>query len=167
MPKKVTTKLAKAETAPEIDEAELKSVNGKKEKYFEAVGRRKESIARIRLYTKKSTDVIPEDKILAFVNNKNYEEYFKNPALRTIVEEPLNKLKSTNRFKFTSVVRGGGMAGQAQAISHGLSRALVLFDQNFKKKLKKSGFLTRDSRVKERRKYGLKKARRAPQWSKR
>ena len=79
----------------------------------------------------------------------------------------LKKLKSTNRFKVTVVVHGGGKSGQAGAIKHGIARTLVDFDQNFRKKLKKSGYLTRDPRAKERRKYGLKKARKAPRWAKR
>lgn len=139
----------------------------KEEKYFRAIGRRKEAVAIIRLFTKKSSDSNLEEKALIRVNNKDYSEYFTDPNLQAIVESPLKKLKSLNRFKATVLVRGGGIAGQADAIKHGLSRALVLFDLNFRKKLKKSGFLTRDSRVKERRKYGLKKARKAPQWQKR
>jgi small subunit ribosomal protein S9 len=79
----------------------------------------------------------------------------------------LRKLKSLNRFKATVKVSGGGIHGQADAVKTGLSRALVLFDANFSKKLRKAGYLTRDSREKERRKYGLKKARKAPQWAKR
>lgn len=139
----------------------------KKEKYFESVGRRKQSVARVRLYTKKATDDIPEEKGLIIVNEKNYYDYFKYPKTRSIVETPLKKIKSLGRFKATIRVSGGGIVGQAEAIKLGLARALVLFDLNFKKKLKKSGLLTRDARVKERKKYGLKKARRAPQWSKR
>lgn len=139
----------------------------KEEKYFRAIGRRKEAVAIIRLFTKKSSDSNLEEKALIRVNNKDYSEYFTDPNLQAIIESPLKKLKSLNRFKATVLVRGGGIAGQADAIKHGLSRALVLFDLNFRKKLKKSGFLTRDSRVKERRKYGLKKARKAPQWQKR
>lgn len=141
--------------------------NGKKEKYFQAVGRRKESVAIIRLFTKKSTDVVDGDSALVRVNDKDYRSYFSDKTLQSIVESPLRKLKSVNRFKATVKVNGGGLSGQADAIKHGLSRALVLFDLNFRKKLKKSGFLTRDSRIKERRKYGLKKARKAPAWSKR
>ena len=139
----------------------------KQEKYFQAVGRRKESIAIVRLFTKKSTDLIEGDYALIRVNDKDYRDYFTDKNLQLIVESPLRKLKSSNRFKATVKVSGGGMSGQADAIKHGLSRTLVLFDLNFRKKLKKSGFLTRDSRVKERRKYGLKKARKAPAWSKR
>lgn len=137
------------------------------EKYYEAMGRRKESIARIRLYTKKAIDVTEEDRALVTVNNKNYREYFSDANLWSTVEAPLKKLKSINRFKISAVVRGGGKSGQADAIKHGIARTLVLFDQNFRKKLKKSGYLTRDPRAKERRKYGLKKARKAPRWAKR
>ena len=138
------------------------------EKYYESVGRRKESTARVRVYTKKSTDVKAlEDKALIEVNGKPYYEYFKAIPLQNIVEAPLRKLKSLNRFKATVRSSGGGIHGQADAIKNGLSRALVLFDSNFSKKLRKAGYLTRDARAKERRKYGLKKARKAPQWAKR
>lgn len=140
---------------------------GGKEKYYEARGGRKESIARVRLYTKKATDVISEDKALITVNGKDYREYFTEASLWEVVESALKKLKSINRFKISAVVRGGGKSGQADAIRHGIARTLVMFDQNFRKKLKKSGYLTRDPRAKERRKYGLKKARKAPRWAKR
>lgn len=160
----------------EIEPVELEGVvdietgdekGSKKEKYYQTVGRRKESVAIIRLYTKKSTDNIEGDHALVKIGDKDYREYFTDKTLQYIVESPLRKLKSLNRFKVTVWVRGGGLSGQADAIKHGISRALVLFDLNFRKKLKKSGFLTRDSRIKERRKYGLKKARKAPAWSKR
>ena len=139
----------------------------KKEKYFQAVGRRKESVAIVRLYTKKSTDTLEGDHALVQVNDKDYREYFSDANLQGVVESALRKLKSLNRFKATVKVGGGGMSGQAGAIKHGLARTLILFDLNFRKKLKKSGFLTRDSRIKERRKYGHKKARKSGQWSKR
>jgi len=87
--------------------------------------------------------------------------------LQQIIELPFTKLKSENRFNGTVKVSGGGIAGQAEAVRHGVSRALILFDVNFRKKLKKAGYLKRDPREKERRKFGLKKARKAPQWSKR
>lgn len=149
---------------PAFEETETK---GGPEKYYETVGRRKESIARVRLFTKKSSDSADEESALMTVNNKNYRDYFQDVNLQHIVESPLRKLKSLNRFKATVLVRGGGIAGQAGAIKHGVSRALELFDANFRKKLKKSGFLIRDPRAKERRKYGLKKARKSPQWNKR
>lgn len=139
----------------------------KPEKYYQAIGRRKESGAIVRLFTKKSTDVIDGDYALIMVNGKDYRDYFTDKNLQAIVESPLRKLKSTNRFKATVKVSGGGMSGQADAIKHGLARTLVTFDQNFRKKLKKAGYLTRDPRAKERRKYGLKKARKSPQWQKR
>ncbi|KKT28703.1 MAG: 30S ribosomal protein S9 [Candidatus Yanofskybacteria bacterium GW2011_GWA1_44_21] len=137
------------------------------EKFYQAVGRRKNSIARIRLFTKKSTDQVKSDQALITVNDKNYSDYFTDSNLKLVVESALRKLKSLNRFKATVVVSGGGLSGQAESIRHGMARALILFDVNFKKKLKKAGFLTRDPRVKERRKYGKKKARKSPQWSKR
>jgi small subunit ribosomal protein S9 len=156
----------------DVDSAKEKTVEKREkaglEKYYEAVGRRKEAIARVRLYTKKSTDVQTlENKALITVEGKPYYEYFRDPRLQYIVESPLRKLKSLNRFKATVKLYGGGIRGQADAIKLGLSRALVLFDPNFSKKLRKAGYLTRDARVKERRKYGLKKARKAPQWAKR
>lgn len=154
---------------PEFLELEIKAEKtAGPEKYYESIGRRKEAQARVRVYTKKSTDnQVSEDKAIVIVNGKPYQEYFRTSELQSIVEAPLKKLKSLNRFKATVKVRGGGVHGQADAIKFGLSRALVLFDQNFSKKLRKSGYLTRDARVKERRKYGLKKARKAPQWAKR
>ncbi|MDP2647670.1 MAG: 30S ribosomal protein S9 [Candidatus Yanofskybacteria bacterium] len=138
------------------------------EKYFEAIGRRKSSIARVRLYTKKSTDITRENGALMTINGKEYADYLLDTNLVSRVEAPLKKLKSLNRFKATVIVHGGGVAGQADAIRHGIARTLEKFDTNFRKKLKKSGFLTRDAREKERRKYGKKrKARKSPQWSKR
>lgn len=137
------------------------------ERYFEAVGRRKKATARVRLYTKKSSDKSTGDKAVIIINEKPHTKYFDTPSLIEKVELPFRKLKSLNRFKATVRVKGGGISGQADAIRHGLARALIIFDSNFLKKMKKMGFLTRDSRVKERKKYGLKKARKAPQWSKR
>src|SRR3989344_4008777 len=158
--------------------SETSKVTGK-EKYYQAVGRRKESIARVRLYTKKAFDLpVPdgtgkqagtpsEEKALIIVNGKDYRDYFTDANLWNVVESPLRKLKSVNRFKATVVVRGGGKSGQADAIKHGLARTLVEFDGNFRKKLKKAGYLTRDLRAKERRKYGLKKARKEQRWANR
>lgn len=137
------------------------------EKYYETIGRRKEAVARVRLYTRKLSDKTSGDNALILVNGKKHTDYFKVPLLRQTVEAPLFKLKSVGRFKATVKTSGGGVSGQAEAIRHGLARALVLFDQNFGKKMRKAGYLTRDPREKERRKYGLKKARKAPQWSKR
>lgn len=138
-----------------------------KEKYYEAVGRHKDATARIRLFTRKATDIMSEDHGLIVVNQKSHLDYFPGTELQALVENPLRKLKSLTRFKASALVKGGGVTGQAKAIHLGIARALVVFDQNYRKKLKKAGYLTRDPREKERRKYGLKKARRAPQWSKR
>lgn len=128
-------------------------------RYFEAVGRRKTAIARVRIFTRGRKDII--------VNDKKYEEYFQTEELQRIVSEALIKMKSTDRFKVTAIVKGGGINAQAEAVRHGISRALVEFNPDYKKRLRKAGFLTRDPREKERKKCGLKRARRAPQWSKR
>jgi small subunit ribosomal protein S9 len=133
--------------------------------YFEGIGRRKRAIARVRLFTCGPDQSIETGNFS--VNNKNYKEYFPTITLQKMAEDPFVKLKSINRFTGTVKVTGGGINSQAEAIRHGASRALILFDVNFRKKLKKSGFLKRDPREVERKKFGLKKARRAPQWSKR
>ena len=169
-------KVTKAPIKPEVlsvdessPEVEAENIAGP-EKYYESVGRRKESIARVRLFTKKASDsqqAESSELAILTINGKNYLDYFKDVRLQHLIESPLKKLKSLNRFKATVKVSGGGISGQAGATQHGLSRALELFDSNFRKKIKKSGFLARDPRAKERRKYGLKKARKAGQWSKR
>lgn len=134
-------------------------------KYFEVVGRRKSAVARVRLFTSNPSESTKEGNLI--INNKAYKKFFPILELQKIIEAPLTRLKSLNRFKVTVKVKGGGIKGQAEAVCHGISRALILFDSNFRKKLKKAGYLTRDPRKKERKKYGLKKARRAPQWRKR
>jgi small subunit ribosomal protein S9 len=136
----------------------------KPKRYFEAVGRRKTSTARVRLFTARPLEEY-EGRII--VNDKSYKQYFPTPELWQIVEASLNKLRSLNRFEVSAKVKGGGMNSQAEAIRHGLARTLILFNRDFQKKLKRAGYLKRDPRMKERRKYGLKKARRAPQWAKR
>jgi len=132
--------------------------------YFEAVGRRKRSTARVRLFTCRPFE---GEKAKITINGKPYDDFFTTYDLRQIAASPLVKMKSVNRFEATIKVMGGGIRGQADAIRHGLSRALVKFNPDFSKKLKRSGFLTRDSRRKERKKPGLKKARKASQWKKR
>ncbi|MFH1612008.1 MAG: 30S ribosomal protein S9 [bacterium] len=136
----------------------------KSKRYFEAVGRRKKATARVRLYT-----CAPFEGEIGrvTVNGKKYTDLFPSANLQKVVIEPLLKMKSLNRFEATVKVSGGGILGQAEAIRHGLSRALVEFNPEFSKKLKRAGYLRRDPRRKERKKPGLKKARRAPQWSKR
>jgi small subunit ribosomal protein S9 len=131
----------------------------KESKYFEAVGRRKTSIARVRLFSGLQPSFL--------VNDKKMELYFPSKELQEIIEEPIKKLKGLGKFKISAKIKGGGIHSQAEALRHGISRALVKFNPDFRKPLKKSGFLKRDQRAKERRKFGLKKARKAPQWSKR
>ncbi len=109
---------------------------GAKEKYFEAIGRRKTAVARVRLMTRKSGDKLTEDTALMTVNDKDYADYFLDKNLILRIEQPLRRLKSLQRFKVTVKVNGGGISGQADAVRHGISRALELFDANFRKKLK-------------------------------
>ncbi len=130
----------------------------KNDRYYEAVGRRKSATARVRIFTKGEGIII---------NNKESKDYFALEELDELIQSPLKKMKSLDRFKVTVKVKGGGIRGQAEAVRHALSRALVVFNADFKKRLKRAGFLKRDPRVKERKKYGLKKARKAPRWSKR
>lgn len=133
--------------------------NTAKVKYIEAIGRRKTAVARVRLF--------PSTKNSVSINGRELADYFKTEELRMIADEAISKLKLPSKFKITALIKGGGTSGQAEALRHGISRALIVFDLELRKKLKKSGFLKRDSRAKERRKFGLKKARKAPQWSKR
>lgn len=133
-------------------------------KYYEAVGRRKRATARVRLFTCRPFE---SQKARILVNQKSYTDFFPTLQLQEIVASPLQKMKSIDRFKITVKVKGGGIRGQAEAIRHGLTRTLVKFNPDFSKKLKRAGFLRRDPREKERKKPGLKKARRAPQWRKR
>jgi small subunit ribosomal protein S9 len=123
-----------------------------------STGRRKESIAKV--WVSDGTGNIS-------INKKNIEDYFKDKALRMIINQPLDVAKKSDSVDLKITVLGGGLSGQAGAIKHGLSRALTLIDPNTKDPLKKNGFLTRDSRIVERKKYGRKKARRSFQFSKR
>ena len=125
---------------------------------YMGTGRRKKSLARVRL-------VPGNGKVL--INNREIENYFGLETLRMIVNQPLVLTATKDRFDVLVNVHGGGFTGQAGAIRHGITRALIKADENLKPELKKAGFVTRDPRMKERKKYGLKKARRAPQFSKR
>lgn len=127
-------------------------------RYFEATGRRKTAIARVRLL--KGHGGIT-------VNERSISNYFPLERFRSVIMAPFEKLKLGEKFDISVHVAGGGIAAQADAIRHGISRALVVFDPELKKRLRHLGFLTRDPRMVERKKYGLKKARRAPQWAKR
>ena len=125
---------------------------------FYGTGRRKKSVARVRL-------VPGEGKVV--INNRDSETYFGLETLRVIVNQPLVLTGTKDKFDVLVNVHGGGYTGQAGAIRHGISRALLKADESLRPELKKAGFLTRDPRMKERKKYGLKKARRASQFSKR
>jgi small subunit ribosomal protein S9 len=129
------------------------------EKFWQAIGRRKTSVAQVKIFESK-------EKVF-LVNEKPLETYFPLFEMQKIVKSPLELVKCENKFKILAKVQGGGVNSQAEAIRHAISRALVLYNPNFRKKLKKAGFLKRDQRVKERKKPGLKRARRAPQWQKR
>lgn len=126
--------------------------------YFYGTGRRKNSVARVRVYngTGKVT-----------INDRDIDDYFGLETLKLIVRQPLAVAGAEGKFDIVVRVAGGGVSGQAGAIRHGLSRALLVYDESLRGELKKAGFLTRDPRMKERKKYGLKAARRAPQFSKR
>lgn len=125
---------------------------------FYGTGRRKNAVARVYL-------VPGEGKVV--VNNKEVLNYFGRKTLDMVVRQPLELTNATGRFDVIAKVVGGGVSGQAGAVRHGIARALIQADPNLRPVLKRAGFLTRDPRMKERRKYGLKKARRAPQFSKR
>ncbi len=126
--------------------------------YFYGTGRRKNSVARVRVYN--GTGKIT-------INDRDIDDYFGLETLKLIVRQPLAVAGVEGQFDIVVRVAGGGVSGQAGAIRHGLSRALLVYDENLRGELKKAGFLTRDPRMKERKKYGLKAARRAPQFSKR
>ena len=129
-----------------------------KEKYYYGTGRRKHSVARVRVYN--GTGKIT-------INGRDIDDYFGLETLKLIVRQPMTLTDTLGKFDIVCTVAGGGVTGQAGAIRHGLSRALLLFNPELRATLKAAGMLTRDPRMKERKKYGLKAARRAPQFSKR
>ena len=129
-----------------------------KQPYFYGTGRRKSSVARVRVYVGSGNVTI---------NGRNIDDYFGLETLKLLVRQPLTLTETADKFDIVCTVAGGGVTGQAGAIRHGLSRALLQYDAELRPVLKKAGFLTRDPRMKERKKYGLKAARRAPQFSKR
>ena len=126
--------------------------------YFYGTGRRKKSVARVRLYP--GTGVIT-------INGRDVDEYFGLETLKLIITQPLDVTENIGKFDIVANVNGGGISGQAGAIRHGIARALLTVDETYRGALKAAGLLTRDPRMKERKKYGLKAARRAPQFSKR
>ena len=126
--------------------------------YFYGTGRRKKSIARVRVYPGSGAITI---------NGRDIDDYFGLDTLKLVINQPFGVTETEGKFDIVANVKGGGMSGQAGAIRHGLARALLTVDESYRPALKKAGFLTRDPRMKERKKYGLKAARRAPQFSKR
>jgi len=146
---KKTTKKAK----PEIAKA-TKTIH-----FFEAIGRRKTAVARVRLRAENPKEFL--------VNGKPLDKYFPASELQQIASSALEKMDCLDKFGVTAMVKGGGIHAQAEALRHGTARALTEFNPEFHTRLKKVGFLTRDSRMRERKKFGLKRARRAPQWTKR
>ena len=130
-----------------------------KEVYVEGIGRRKRAIARVR--------VVPAKKNTFVINEKSLDEYFKTDDLKNVAQEALTKVEGVGTYSVSVKIVGGGTASQAESLRLGLSRALVEIDPELRKGLKKEGFLKRDPRIIERKKFGLKKARKSPQWSKR
>ena len=127
--------------------------------YHYGTGKRKTAIARVRLY--------PDDPGPVIINGKPIDEYFNWEPWQVTIHEPFRVTDTGNRFRVVAKVTGGGVNAQAQAIRHGIARALVVFDPSLKPILRRHGLITRDSRIKESKKYGLKRARRAPQYTKR
>lgn len=154
--KKTTVKKS---TVKKATSTAKKALSKKEKGYYEAVGRRKTAIARVRLYHDKSNKIT--------VNDQDYKKYFPTEELRVTSNAPLRKTKLVEEFGVTVRVKGGGSTGQAEAMRHGIARALVAYDETLRLRVKKSGYLKRDPREKERKKPGLKGARKAPQWSKR
>jgi len=130
-----------------------------KKPYLYGTGRRKSSVARVHLFVSGTGTIT--------INGRDIDDYFGLETLKYIVRQPLSTTNMTDKVDIAATVKGGGVTGQAGAIRHGISRALLLVDESYRPMLKDAGFLTRDSRMKERKKYGLKAARRAPQFSKR
>lgn len=145
---------------------ENKKEKKESEKYFQGLGRRKKSTARIRLFvSSKKTEKPSEPEIT--VNGKSHKVYFSLAELRELILAPIKTVSNEDVSRISVLVRGGGIRGQAESIQLGISRALVMLKEENKKTLKDLGYLTRDARKVERKKAGLKKARRAPQFSKR
>ncbi len=142
-----------------VEARAAQQVQQTKERYFHGVGRRKTSVARVRLYPGSGRIII---------NNRPVEQYFGGRELyRVMITEPLRLTNLLDRFEVRARVVGGGLSGQAGAVRHGIARALVRFNEELKPVLRRAGLLTRDPRVKERKKPGLKRARKAPQYTKR
>jgi small subunit ribosomal protein S9 len=162
---KEAKEIKEVEVIKEVKGKEIEAVKEKKGfsgKYFYAVGRRKSSVAQVRLY--------PDEKAGEndyIINSKKAKDYFPGASLQNVLFAPFKAVGTHGKFKFSILVRGGGFRGQVDASQLGIARALVKSDETFRKALKDLKFLTRDSRKVERKKPGLKKARKSPQWAKR
>ncbi len=164
---------AKTEKIPKEKKSAKVKVKKEKEKkpekvkarvrYFEDTGRRKTAIARVRLFARPAGST--EKSFL--IKERTLENYFPTLELQEIILSPFKLMNCLDQFDVSVKIKGGGVHAQAEAVRHGISKCLVLFNPDFRKRLKKAGFLTRDPRMRERKKFGLKRARRAPQWQKR
>jgi small subunit ribosomal protein S9 len=164
--KTITKKIAKKSETKSVkkEEKKAKEVKPTKEKYYQGLGRRKTSIARVKMFEISGKSATPDN---ITVNGRIFTSYFTVPEMRDIVSAPLKALDLQEKFRIEARVKGGGIHGQADAVRLGISRAIRVYDANFAKTLRDLGYLTRDARKVERKKPGLKKARRAPQWQKR
>ncbi len=157
------TTIETKEKAPAVAEQQESKSEEKDEKkkneYLYAVGKRKTSVAQVRVFKKGNGDVN--------VNQKDYKKYFPTPDLQDVLLNAVRIVGQDGKLDISVKVMGGGVNGQAEAARHGIAKALIQLNPNFRKPLKKAGFLTRDPRKKERKKPGLKRARKAPQWKKR
>ena len=159
--KKEVKKEINSDVKVKIKKAVKKAENKKNtDRYYESQGKRKTATARVRIWFGK-------DKGEFVVNKKPLNKYFPSLALQETVKSPLKEAGLESGLKISVLVRGGGLFGQAEAVRHGITRVLVDFNPELRKKLKKVGFLTRDPRMRERKKFGLKRARKSPRWSKR
>ena len=157
--KKPVKKEVKDEVKDEVKEETKDEKDLKSDRYMESTGKRKRAIARVRVFTKGKKEIL--------INGKPCKDYFYTLELEQTATDSLRKMKSLDKFRVLAIVRGGGISAQAEAVRHGIAKILVDFNPDFRKRLRKAGFLTRDPRKRERKKFGLKRARRAPQWAKR
>jgi small subunit ribosomal protein S9 len=163
----INSQILNEQNSEEISEQEIskeiakviKETGAKSDRYFESIGRRKTAVARVRLFIKGDKEFL--------INNKPYQKYFSLPADQETAVSSMQEMKCLDKFRITVKVKGGGHTAQAEAVRHGTARVLVKFNDNFRKRLRKAGFLTRDPRMRERKKFGLKRARKSPQWAKR
>lgn len=150
--------IKKTKTKKRVKRKEVEKIV-KPARYFETVGRRKTAVARVRLFT--------QGEKVFLINDKPYQEYFSTLELQQVASASLETMKCIDRFRVLVKVKGGGSHSQAEAVRHGIARALVKFTPGFRRRLRRVGYITRDPRMRERKKFGLKRARRAPQWQKR